>query len=106
MKELLSLRMKKKEKVQYFNQIFTSHLSNFSATNKLAKELLVEYYTTTISPQLTMYVKRAVKLTLIENFEEFLKVEADLDSIEKHISKPEVKTFSGKKPLLLTKTKE
>ena len=32
MKELLSLRMDKKEKVQDFNQRFASHLNNFSAT--------------------------------------------------------------------------
>ena len=106
MKELLSLRMEKKEKVQYFNQIFTNHLRNFSATNKPAEELLVEYYTTTLSPQLEMLMKRAVKLTLVENFEEAIKVEADVDSIAKHTSEPEVKTFSGKNHLLLTRPKE
>ena len=75
MKELMSLRMEKKEKVQDFNQIFTNHLSNFSATNKPVEELLVEYYTTALSPQLDMFVKREAKLTLVENFEEAIKVE-------------------------------
>ena len=41
MKELLFMRMEKKEKIQDFNQRFTNHLSNFSATNKPAEELLV-----------------------------------------------------------------
>ena len=72
-------------------------MSNFSATNKLAEQLLVEYYTTTLSPQLEMFVKREVKLTLVENFEEALKVEVDMDSIAKHTLELEVKTFSGKK---------
>ena len=81
-------------------------MSNFTATNKPAEELLVEYYTTALSPQLEMFVKRVVKLTQVENFEEAIKLEADLDSIERHTSKPEVNTFSGKKPLLLTRPKE
>ena len=97
MKELLSLRMENKEKVQYFNQIFTNHLRNFSAKNKPDEDLLVEYYTTALSPQLAMFVKKAVKLTLVENFEEAIKVEDDLDSIGKHTSKPKVETFSSKK---------
>ena len=78
---------------------------NFSATTKPYEDLLVEYYTTTLSPQLEMLMKRAVKLTLVENFEEAIKVEVDLDSISKHTSNLEVKTFSGKKKLLLTKCK-
>ena len=106
MKELFSLRMEKKENVQDFNQRFTNHLINFSDTTNPAEELLVEYYTTTLSPQLAMFVKRAVKLTLVENFEEANKVEDDLDSITKHTSEPEVNTISGKKPLLLTRPKE
>ena len=53
-----------------------------------------------------MFVKRAVKLTLVENYEEANKVEAKLDSINKHTTEPEVKTFSGKKPMLLTRPKE
>ena len=78
--------MGKKEKVQDFNQRFTNHLSTFSATTKLGEELLVEYYTTTLSPQLAMFVKREVKLTQVENFEESINVESDLDSIAKHTS--------------------
>ena len=72
-------------------------MSNFSATKKPVEELLVEYYTIALSPQLAMFVNTAVKLTLVENFEEAIKVEADLDSIEKHTSEPKVKTLSSKK---------
>ena len=39
----------------------------------------------------------------MENFEEENKVEVELDIINKHNAKPEVKTFSDKKPLLLTR---
>ena len=65
MKELLSMRMEKKEKVQDFNQRFTTLLSSFSAATKLDKESLVEYYTTTLYPPIAMFVKRAVKPTLV-----------------------------------------
>ena len=101
MKELLSLRMDKKEKVQYFNQRFAAHLNNFSATTNPAEETLVEYYTSALFPNITMFFKRAVKLTLVENYAEENKVEAELET-----SLAEVKTFSGKKPLLLTRPKE
>ena len=53
-----------------------------------------------------MFVKRAVKRTLVEKYEEQNKVEAELDSINKYTIEPEVKIFSGKKPMLLTRTKE
>ena len=53
-----------------------------------------------------MFVKREVKHSLVENYEEANKVEAELDSIAKHTSESEIKTFSSKKPLLLTRPKE
>ena len=53
-----------------------------------------------------MFVKRELKCTLVENYEEANKIEAELDIINKHTIELEVKTFSGKKPLLLTRTKE
>ena len=40
-KELLSLRIDKKEKVQDFNYRFNSHLINFSATTKTSEETLI-----------------------------------------------------------------
>ena len=84
MKELLSMRMEKKEKVQEFNQSFTTKLNKFSATTRPTEESLIEYYTTTLDPPITMFVKRSGKITLVENYEKAKKVEADLDSIAKH----------------------
>ena len=51
-------------------------------------------------------MKREVKPTLVENYEESKKVEADLDSIARYTSEPEVKITASKNPLLLTRTKE
>ena len=106
MKEFLSLRMEKKEKLQDFNQRFASHLSNFNATTRPTEETLTEYYTLALCPSITMLVKRAIKCSLVENYEEANKVEAELDNINKHTTRPEVRNFSGKKPLLLTRPQE
>ena len=76
--------MEKKGKVQEFNQRFTTLLNNFSAATKLSKESLIEYYTTALDPPIAMFVKRASKVTLVENYEEAKKVEAYLDSIANH----------------------
>ena len=54
MKELLSMRMGDKEKVQDFNQRFTTLLNSFSAATKAAEESLVEYYTTTLYLSIAM----------------------------------------------------
>ena len=58
MKELLSMRMEKKETVQGFNHRFITLLNNFSATTKTTDESLIEYYTTTLYPPIEMFVKR------------------------------------------------
>ena len=53
-----------------------------------------------------MFVKIAMKCSLVGNYEESNKVEVEIDSIAKHTSESEIKTFSSKKPLLLTRPKE
>ena len=53
-----------------------------------------------------MFVKRLVKPSLVETYEEAKKVDAKLESINKHTVEPDVRTFSSKKPLLLTRPKE
>ena len=98
--------MEKKEKVQYFNQRFTTLLNTSSAVMKLAEYSLVEYYTTTLYPPIAMFVKWAVKATLVEKYEEAMKLEADLDSSTRNTLELEIKTISSKSPLLLTKPKE
>ena len=67
---------------------------------------MIAYYTTTLYPPIAMFVKRAVKITLIENYDEARKVEADLYNIAIHTSEPEVKPTASKKHLLLTRPKE
>ena len=81
MKELLALRMDKKDKMHDFSQRFASHLNNFSASIKPIEETLTKYYTSTLSPNIPMSVKRPVKPSLVETYEEAIKVEVELESI-------------------------
>ena len=53
-----------------------------------------------------MFVKRSVKPTLVETYEEDIKIEVELESINKHSVEPEIRNFGSKKPLLLTRPKE
>ena len=80
--------MEKKEKVQYFNQRFTTLLNIFSVATKPAEYSLVEYYNTSLYPPIVMFVKWAVKATLVENYEEAKKVEVDLASITRDTLEP------------------
>ena len=74
MKELLFLRMAKKEKVKDFSQRFASRLNNFSAAIKPIEETLMEYYTSVLSLYIAMFVKRSVKPCLVETYEEAIKI--------------------------------
>ena len=75
MKELLALKMDKKEKVLDFNHRFAHHLNNFSAAIMPPEETLMEYYSSTLSPEIEMFMKRSVKPSLLETYEEAKKVE-------------------------------
>ena len=89
-----------------FSQRFVAHLNNFSATIKPAEETLIEYYTSALSPDIAMFVKRSVKPILVETYDEVVKIEVELESINKHSVEPEIRNFGSKKHLLLTRPKE
>ena len=73
---------------------------------KPAEETLTKYYTSTLSPNIAMFVKRSINTSLVETYEEAKNVEVELESIHKHTAKSDGRTFSSKKPLLLTRPKE
>ena len=81
-------------------------MNNFNATIKPVEETLIEYYTLELCPSIEKLIKRSAKPYLVKTYEEANKVEAGLEIINKHSAKPEINTFSGKKPLLLTRPKE
>ena len=89
-----------------FTQRFVAYLNNFTAADKPSKNDLIEYYTSALGPNLSMFSKRSVRPTLAETYEEAEKVEAEMGSIENCPIQSEEKTFGNKKPLLLTKPKD
>ena len=55
---------------------------------------------------MAMFSKRSVKATLAATYEEAEKIEDELESVNKYPLDPKSKTFSSKKPLLLTRSKD
>jgi len=53
-----------------------------------------------------MFVKRSVKPSLVETYEEAVKIEFELESINKYFAEPKIRNFCSKKPLLLTRPKD
>ena len=88
-----------------FTQRFATYLKNFSATDKLPDNFLIEYYTSALGLDLAMFAKMKAKPMLSEMYEEAERVEAERESIEDY---PEQsgEFFFGKKALLLSKPKE
>ena len=81
-------------------------MNNFDATKKPTKNSLIEYYTSALSPNLSMLFKRSIKPTLVETYEEVEKVEAEMESIDQYLVQSEEKFFGNRKPLLLIKPKD
>jgi hypothetical protein len=81
LRELISIKMEKKEKIKYFNQHFTTILNKFHVDVEPIEALTVEYYTSSLHPSIAMFVKRAGKTTLAENFEEAKNVEKEMLSL-------------------------
>ena len=65
-----------------FTQRFAAYLKNFSKTDKPSDKVLIEYYTSSLGPDLTMFAKTKAKPTLTETYEEVERVEAEKESIE------------------------
>jgi hypothetical protein len=75
MAEFFIATMTPKERVKYFNQIFTTILNKFQPEAKPTQELQIEVYANTLSTSISMFIKRVTKQTLTENFEEAKMIE-------------------------------
>jgi hypothetical protein len=75
MAELFAATMTPKERVKYFNQRFTTILNKFQPAAKPTQELQIEVYANALLASISMFVKRATKKTLAENFEEAKMIE-------------------------------
>ena len=106
MKGLIAFKKEKKEAVHNFTQRCSSYLNNFDAADKPSEHALIEYYTSSLGPDLAMFSKRSVRPTLVDTYEEDEKVEAELESIEHYRVQSEEKIYGNKNPILLTKPKD
>jgi hypothetical protein len=75
MAELFAATMSSKERVKDFNQIFMTILNKFQPEAKPTQELQIEVYANALPASISMFVKRAAKRTLAENFEEAKMIE-------------------------------
>jgi hypothetical protein len=100
--ELGYIKMDTREKVKDFNQIFLNVLINFPNDVAPTKSLDIEYYTTTLTPSIGMFVKRANKNTLALNFDEAETMEKELSTYDQHLHYEDTKS-AGKKPFMLAK---
>jgi hypothetical protein len=78
MAELFTATMSSKERVKYFNQIFTTILNKFHPEAKPTQDLQIEVYTNALPKSISMFVKRTAKLTLVDNFEEAKTIEFEM----------------------------
>ena len=102
MKGLCTLKKERKEKVHSFTQRFVAYLKNFSETDKPSDKVLIEYYTSSLGPDLAMFAKMKSKPTLVETYEEVERVEAERESVEDYPDLPREKT-PNRRALLLSK---
>jgi hypothetical protein len=75
MVELFSTTMSPEEKVKDLNQWFTTILNKFQPEANPTHELQIEVYANSLPTSISMFVKRATKHTLAENFEEAKMIE-------------------------------
>jgi hypothetical protein len=75
MVEFFIATMSSKEKVKYFNQQFTTILNKFQPGAKPTQELQIEVYANSLPAFISMFMKRASKHSLGENFEETKMIE-------------------------------
>ena len=109
--ELSRIRIETKEKVKYFNQRFLTLRNRIPAASRPAEDVTIEFYTSALPVSMAMFFRQKSKLTLVENFEEAIKVENDMSAIKenpgvdtdsasssrKKTDSPTIKTNSEKK---------
>ena len=95
---------KKRKSAQFHSKVCYLSLKKI-AIDKPSDKFLIEYYTSSLGPELAMFSKMSVNPTFSETYEEAERVEAEKESIEDYPEQSGDKTF-GKKPLLLTKPKD
>ena len=91
--ELSRIKIKKRENINDFNQRFITFLNHI--LDKSVEVVQIEFYTTSLQPPVSMFVKSKEKQTLAGNFNEAIKVEIDLATISSHLGNEENKASTS-----------
>jgi hypothetical protein len=78
MTELFLLVMGPKERVEEFNQIFTSVINKVRPKESPSQEIHIEVFKNALITPISMFVKRVGNNTLVLNFQEAKKVEFEM----------------------------
>jgi hypothetical protein len=84
--ELSSLKMNPKEKIKDFNQRFVTLKNRIPTDSMPTENLIITYYTKALHQNITIWVKRYKKATLLEAFEEASQIEKNILSLKDNIS--------------------
>ena len=74
--------MDPKERIKDFNQRFLTLKNKIPIASQPPEDIIIENYTSALPKYSRMFVKRAGKTTLVEMFEQDIKVEKDSMSYE------------------------
>ena len=74
--------MEPKERIKDFNQRFLTLKNKIPIASQPPEDIIIENYTSSLPKYFRMFVKRTRKTTLVETFEEAIKVEKDSMSYE------------------------
>ena len=74
--------MENKERIKDFNQCFLTLLNKIPVASQPPEDIIIENYASALPKSLGMFVKKSVKITLVETFEEAIKVEKNLLTFE------------------------
>jgi len=86
--------MTTKEKIEYFNQRFSTLMNKIPKDYNPAYNVIIEFYTTKFPSSISIFVERSGKTTLVETFEETLDVEKEMMNIASKSPTEEKMTFS------------
>ena len=70
--EISRIKINRKDNIKVYNQRFITLLNKIP--NKPTKAVQIEFYTTSLTPPIAMFMKREKKQTLVDNLEEAIKV--------------------------------
>jgi hypothetical protein len=100
--ELSSLKMNPKEKIKDFNKRFLTLKNRIPTDSMPVENLIVAYYTKALHQNISIWVKRSKKPTLLEAFKDASQIEKDILSLkDTTINEMETSSSSKKKIKIL-----